>query len=476
MASLKKLPANKRIISRKASLSQQLQAFLGDVFLSKKVVNPKLLLAYSGGLDSSVLLHLLIQVNKTLPFQLSAQHVHHGLSPNADAWADFCVASSKQLNVPITISKVKVENAGLGLEAAARTARYQALEQSEADFILLAHHQDDQAETFLLQLARGAGVKGLAGMGAVNGAWPRFILRPLLDAPRRALLDYAKQHRLTWIEDESNADTKFDRNFMRHEILPKLQKHYPAIQQTISRSAQHMADANTLLDEIAEQDVQSCLQKGMLKLQQLNLKLLQSLSQARIHNALRWWLVQNDCNLPSAAQLLQISQQLFTAKTDAMVKIKVSDSHTLQRYRDCAFLQQNVEAVPAINLLWQGEDEMQLPDGSLLVFSQTLGQGFALNRVPNIKLRIQYRQGGERFWPDLGRPSRSLKTVLQTCEIAPWQRAQLPLIFMDETLVIIPRLMIPNLGTDCLCLVDASCQAKPDEIGLNVHWKQHEKK
>ncbi len=455
MASLKKLPANKPTISKKASLPQQLQVFLVDVFLSENIVNPKLLLAYSGGLDSSVLLHLLYQVNKTLPFQLTAQHVHHGLSANADAWADFCASTCKQLNVPLSISTVKVENAGLGIEAAARAARYQALQQSEADFMLLAHHQDDQAETFLLQLARGAGVKGLAGMATQNGK----LLRPLLDAPHRALLDYAKQHRLTWIEDESNADTKFDRNFMRHEILPVLAKQYPAIRQTISRSAQHMAEANGLLDEIAKQDVQSCLKEKTI-----NLQILKQLSQARINNALRWWLVQNDCNLPSAAQLQQISQQLFTAKTDAMVKIKVSDNYTLQRYRDCVFLQKNMETVPAINLLWNGENVVSLPDGSQLIFSQTLGHGFALNRVPNIKLRIQYRQGGERFRPDLGRPSRSLKTVLQTCEIAPWLRAQLPLIFMDEILVI-----IPNLGADCL--VDVSYQAKPSELGLMVNWQ-----
>ncbi len=455
MASLKKLPANKSIISKKASLPQQLQAFLVDVFLTQKVVNPKLLLAYSGGLDSSVLLHLLVQINKTLSFQLSAQHVHHGLSANADAWADFCTDICKQLHVPLTISTVKIENTGLGIEAAARAARYQALEKSEADFICLAHHQDDQAETFLLQLARGAGIKGLAGMAAQNVK----LLRPLLDAPRRALLDYAKQHRLTWIEDESNADTKFDRNFVRHEVLPRLEKQYPAIKQTISRSALHMAEANTLLDEIAEQDVQACAQDKILHLQSL-----QKLSLVRINNALRWWLVQNHCNLPSSAQLQQITQQLFTAKTDAMVKIKVSNSHTLQRYRGCAYLQQNMETVPAINFLWNGEDIVHLPDGSHLNFTQTLGQGFAINRVPNIKLRIQYRQGGERFRPEVGRPSRSLKTVLQTCEIAPWQRAQLPLIFMDETLV-----MVPNIGADCL--VDASFQANANEMGLMVNWQ-----
>jgi tRNA(Ile)-lysidine synthase len=454
MASSKKLPASK-------GLEHQLKVFLVDIFLSQNKLNPKLLLAFSGGLDSTVLLRLLVETNKTLPFQLRAQHVHHGLSPNADTWVDFCAEVCKKLNVPLTISKLKLnKNSGLGIEATAREARYKALLDSDADFVCLAHHQDDQAETLLLQLARGAGVKGLAGMGAVN----EKLLRPFLDAPRSALEAYAKQHDLAWIEDESNADTKFDRNFMRHEILPALTKQYPAIRQTIGRSAQHMAEANDLIDEIAAQDVQSCLQNGILSLQQLNLRLLQALSKARIHNALRWWLVQNDCNLPSAAQLLQISQQLFSAKTDAMVKIKVSNSHTLQRYRECAFLQKNIEAAPVINLLWQGEDVVQLPDGSSLMFSQTLGQGFALNRVPNIKLRIQYRQGGERFRPDLGRPSRSLKTVLQTCEIPPWQRVQLPLIFMDETLV-----MIPNLGVDCL--VDASYQAKPNEMGLMVNWQ-----
>lgn len=456
MASLKKLPANKPALTKKASLPQQLQAFLVDVFLRKNLVNPKLLLAFSGGLDSCVLLHLLYQVNKKLPFQLTAHHVHHGISSNADAWADFCADACKKLNVPLTISKVEVENTGLGIEATARAARYSALLQADADFILLAHHQDDQAETFLLQLARGAGVKGLAGMATVSGK----LLRPLLDAPRSLLLEYAKQHRLIWVEDESNADSKFDRNFIRHEILPVLAKQYPAIRQTISRSAQHMAQANDLLDEIADLDVASCLQDKTLNLPQLK-----QLSVPRIHNALRWWLVQNNCHLPSLAQLNQICQQLLFAKTDAMVKVKVSATHNLQRYRECAFLLAESETMPAMNLLWQGEEGIALADGSYLMFTQTVGQGFAFKREPNIKLRIQYRQGGERFRPELGRPSRSLKTVLQTCEIPPWQRAHLPLIFMDETLVI-----IPNIGAKCM--VDVSFAANADEMGLTVEWKQ----
>jgi tRNA(Ile)-lysidine synthase len=457
MASSKKLPVSKPSTNKKASLPQQLQAFLIDVFLTKNLVNPKLVVAFSGGLDSCVLLHLLVQVNKTLPFQLSAQHVHHGISVNADTWADLCADTCQSLNVPFSFTKVQVNNQGIGLEAAAREARYNVLFQSDADFVLLAHHQDDQAETFLLQLARGAGVKGLAGMAAVSDK----LLRPLLDMPRKALLEYAKQHRLAWAEDESNLETKYDRNFIRHEALPVLAKQYPAIRQTISRSAQHMAEANDLLDEIAATDVQSCLQDKTSNYQALNLFQLKQLSVARIHNTLRWWLIKNDCSLPSAAQLQQITQQLFYAKTDAAVKIKVSPTHTLQRYRDCAFLLVESQLPPAMNLLWQGEEMLRLPDGSQLVFTQMIGQGFALNRVPNIKLRIKNREGGERFRPDLGRPSRSLKTILQTCEIPPWQRAQLPLIFMDETLV-----MIPNVG------VDVGFKANVDEMGLVVNWQQ----
>ena len=465
MASLKKLPASNATSNKKATLSQQLQAFLADVFGNKNLVNPKLVLAFSGGLDSSVLLHLLVQVNKNLPFHLVAQHVHHGLSPNADAWAAFCTDICKKLNIPLLTSSVQVVNNGLGIEASAREVRYNALLQTNADFIVLAHHQDDQAETFLLQLARGVGVKGLAAMAKENNvtvnttgkniAW----LRPLLDMPRSALLAYAKRYRLAWVEDESNLDTKFDRNFMRHEVLPKLEKQYPAIRQTISRTAQHMAEANDLLDEIAAQDIQLC-SNG----KQLHLQLLRTFSQARINNALRWWLVKNNCKLPSTAQLQQITQQLFYAKTDAMVKIKVSNTHTLQRYRDCAFFNVETRVAPAINLLWQGEATLKLPDGSHLLFTQALGHGFALNRVQNIKLRIKNREGGECFRPDLGRPSRSLKTVLQTCEIPPWQRTQLPLIFMDETLVI-----IPSIGEDCM--VDASFRANVDEMGLLVIWQ-----
>ena len=438
---------------KKSSLEHQLSTFLADVFFSQNRINPKLVLAFSGGLDSCVLLHLLANLRKTLPFQLSAHHVNHGLSPNAKSWANFCAETCAKLNIPFTLSKVKVEqNSGLGLEATAREARYKALLGADADFIVLAHHQDDQAETLLLQLARGAGVKGLAGMGATNGK----LLRPLLDAPRSALEAYAKTNNLTWIEDESNADTKFDRNFMRHEILPNLAKQYPAIRQTISRSATHLADCSALLDDLAELDASHALKQNK---QQLSLQTLASLSAARASNLVRWWLAQNQLAMPSTPVLQQIVQQLLGAKADAAILIKVSDSLTVRRYQGNAYLVPDIAVSEPINLLWQGEECMILPDNSLLIFTQKMGEGFALNRVKNIKLRIKNREGGERFRPELGRPYRSLKQVLQTHAMPPWQREQLPLIFMDETLVI-----IPSVG------VDANLQASNDEIGLVVNW------
>ncbi len=460
MASSKKLPAS----NSKKPLQHQLKVFLADVFLSQNKPNPKLVVALSGGLDSIVLLQLLIEINKTLPFKLHAQHVHHGLSANADAWADFCENVCSKLNIPLTISKVKVnKNSGLGVEATAREARYKALLASEADFICLAHHQDDQAETLLLQLARGAGVKGLAGMPVTSNK----LLRPLLDEPRSRLEAYAKQHKLTWIEDESNFDTKFDRNFLRHEILPKLQKQYPAIKQTISRAARHMAEADILLDELAEIDVISC-QINQEDSKQIALKPLAALSAARINNALRWWLLQNDCDVPSTAQLQQITQQLIYAKSDANIKINLSERLILRRFQGSAYLVNNVqEAITKhqrsiFSLPWQGEQVIILPDQSRLFFNEKIGAGIAMRHLEKAQLNIRYRQGGEELRPDANRPSRTLKSIFQTSNIPPWQREYLPLLFLKDVLAVLPNIAVA-----------ASLKAQPNELGLCVTWQDN---
>ena len=447
---------NSKKLSPSNSLENQLKVLLVEVFTQKKCANPKITLAFSGGLDSTVLLHLLAQCRKTLPLQLSAHHVHHGLSQHADEWADFCEEVCINLNVPFTLSKIKVnKNSGLGLEATAREARYNALLSADAQLICLAHHQDDQAETLLLQLARGAGVKGLAGMGTIYGK----LLRPLLTVPRSHLASYAKQRDLTWIEDESNADTQLNRNFVRHKILPVLEESYPSIRQTLGRSAQHLATANDLLDELAQMDA---IEAGFdaNKTSTINLTTLKNLSEARINNCLRWWLSQNSLQMPSQQQLQQITQQLMHAKSDARIKLKVSAELSLRRYQNRAYLVQDLPSTPPINMLWQGEDIIDLPNKTQLIFSKKMGEGISLRKIENATLFIKFRDGNERFLPQLGRPKRSLKVILQNHAMPPWQREQLPLIFLDKTLVI-----IPNIG------VDASLQANKDEMGLKVSWQ-----
>ena len=435
------------------SFSSRIHQVLTDAFQAQHLVNPQLLVAFSGGLDSTVLLHILSKLRSEFPLKLSAMHVHHGLSTNADVWANFCEKTCSNLNIPFQLKKVLIDKgSGLGIEAAARNARYQALSAPQADFICLAQHQNDQAETLLLQLARGAGVKGLAGMAQVD--LQRKLLRPLLNVSRAELEAYAKQHRLQWIEDESNDDTHFDRNYMRHDVLPALQKRYSAIAQTLSRSAENLADASALLDDLAQLDAGNFAQN-----QKINLNLFKNLSEARQANLMRWWLAQNQIGMPSAQQLQQLLWQLLHAKLDATVKIKVAESQYIQRYQGSAYLVNECVKSPSINLLWLGEEVINLPNETRLIFTKKMGEGLALQA--GFKLRIKYREGGERFRPELGRPSRTLKYVLQASAMPPWQREQLPLIFMDETLV-----YIPNYGAA------AELQAKPNETGCVITWME----
>lgn len=456
MASSKKPPASSLRASKRNSLLVQTKLFLAELFSSQKLINPSLLVAFSGGLDSTVLLHVLTKLQDEFSFKLNAMHVHHGLSSHADEWVRFCEAFCTNLDIPFSTVEVDVDvHSGLGVEAAARNARYQALSFVEEDFICLAHHQDDQAETLLLQLARGAGVKGLAGMAQVDTG--RRLIRPFLNFPQADLKAYAKQYQLHWIEDESNTDARFDRNFLRHKVLPVFDERYPAFSQALGRSAAHLADASNMLDDLATLDAAGALDQSQQSIDMLALGLL---SRERQANLVRWWLANNKVSMPSTALLQQVLKQLLGAKSDAVVKVKVANKLHVMRYQGRAYLVHEFVASAPINICWQGESELLLPNRSRLIFTQKMGEGFAFRRGgSDIKLRIKNRDGGERFKPTLGRPNRTLKYMMQKSEIPPWQREQLPLIFMDETLVI-----IPNTG------VDASMQAGSHELGLTVSW------
>lgn len=292
-----------------------------------------LLLGLSGGLDSRVLLHLLTQAREKVDFRFSAVHVNHRISLNANEWAQFCAEICDRDAVAFHAVEVDVpRNSGLGLEAAARAERYRVLLEQDADAVMLAHHQDDQAETLLLQLLRGAGVKGLAAMGEVSGQ-RKPILRPLLNVSRMDLLAYAKAHDLKWIDDESNLDLAYDRNFLRHQIFPALEQRFAACRKTMARSAGHLAEAAELLEEIAQEDAASIVTEG-----KLNLAGLKKLSDPRIGNLLRFWLTeQSGLNL-SAARIEDIRSQLLNSRIDAQVAIKIGH-RVLRRKRGMAFIE-----------------------------------------------------------------------------------------------------------------------------------------
>jgi tRNA(Ile)-lysidine synthase len=434
-------------------INQQVLDFLSSTLPLSSQSPVKLCLAFSGGLDSCVLLSALLAAQKKLNFELCALHVHHGLSPNADKWADFCSQTCKAAKVPLQVERVKVDQkAGLGIEAAARQARYQVLLESEADFIVLAHHQDDQAETLQLQLLRGAGVKGLSAMAAFDTK--RRLLRPLLDVSRAEIETYASDAKLKWVEDESNQDIQYDRNFIRHELTPLLAQRFPSFQTALARSASHMAEASGLLDDLALLDAETCMQDA-----RLNLLELIKLSEARAKNLVRWWLAGLGFSLPSKERLDEILQQLLHAKADATIKLVIDgENASLRRYQGFAFIETVAEFAP-IAMIWQGESELSLPDGSKLLFERKLGEGLALDRLGVHKLRIAHRKGGERFKPDLNRPTRTLKHLLQEANMPPWLRDRLPLIYFDDALAV-----VPNIGVSCLM------QATEKELGLVISW------
>lgn len=266
------------------------------------------MVGFSGGLDSTVLLHATSRLASGADLALAALHVHHGLSIHADAWAEACARICQGLAVPLRVRKVQVPEAnGEGTEAAARGVRHQALCDHPADWILLAHHADDQAETVLHNLLRGAGVRGAAAMPEARDR----ILRPLLDLSRTMLLDYARYHGLTWIEDESNADRRFSRNFLRHEILPAIGSRFPKAGERLALAASRFGEASALLDDLAALDL--C---GAPATFPLPLSLFRGLSDARARNLLRAMLTWHHVQPPDEVRMKEFVRQLRAAARD----------------------------------------------------------------------------------------------------------------------------------------------------------------
>lgn len=421
-----------------------------------------LIVALSGGVDSVVLLDLLAALSLKMQFKLSAVHVNHGISANADKWGKFCRDLCRTSGIPLKIAKLKISReSGVSLEAAARDARYQVFGKLKADYVVLAQHLDDQAETLLLQLLRGAGAKGLGAMPLVrkqsSDLAPR-ILRPLLEMPRSEIESYARNNQLHWITDESNTDVSFDRNFLRHEIFPVLEQRFPSYRTTFLRASRHLAEASSLLDELAAADGNNCSVAGKLQVEGLR-----KLDSPRAKNLLRHTLVQQGVTLPSTVKLEEILRQLLSSRPDA--KLHIAFGNTEIRCFKGA-LHVRPLAVPAATdwlLAWRGEKLLAIPElGGTVSFLQQKGTGINLSKLMEKAVTIRPRQGGERLRPDCKRPRRSLKNLLQEAALPPWEREMLPLLFSGKHLV-----WVPGIGIDC------EFQAAAGEPGLVVKWQRN---
>lgn len=415
----------------------------------------------SGGCDSVVLMHALASMARTVPIRVTAVHVHHGLSPNADRWAAFCRRLCRREKLSLKVVQVQVDRAeGLGIEAAARVARHRVFATLQVDTIALAHHQDDQAETVLLQLLRGAGLRGLSAMPLL-AASPvstarATISRPLLRLPRAVLEAYARQMGLDWIEDESNADTEFDRNFIRHRVLPLLEARFPAARATLARSSQLLADAASLVEAGALEDL-ALARAGAPD--SVSLAVLGQLGDARAREVLRAWLRQQGVPMPAERRLAEALRQSFSAQANRAVAVRV-DPLTLRRYRDRLYLTgpgldegndparaTETAADGPWTIRWNRRARMRLPMlGGTLVAESVAGAGVSQRLLDAGLLEIGARTfgGSTSLRMRVGDPPRrrTLKNLWQESAIPPWQRARWPLLRLDGELVCVPGVAI----------------------------------
>ncbi|TCV87409.1 tRNA lysidine(34) synthetase TilS [Sulfurirhabdus autotrophica] len=423
-------------------------------------VNPghRLVLGLSGGIDSVVLLDILSQLQSSLDFQLSAVHINHQLSPFASNWATFCQQLCNHYQVPLQLVPVDLNReSGCSLEAVAREARYAEYFKQDVDFVVLAQHLDDQAETLLLQLLRGTGMKGSSAMPVArvckSGA---TILRPLLKSTRKEIESYAELHHLRWVEDESNENVAFDRNFLRHKVFPVFEQRFPAYRQTFLRFSQHFAEASELLDDLAAIDAQHSIVEGRLQLESVR-----DLSNVRAKNVLRYFLGCMGISMPSADRLSEMLRQLLDAAKDANVRIVLGDNE-IRRFKNQAYVcQKTKKGQVELCWTWQGESELKLSGiAGTLIFEKVVGQGISMDKLLSDNVLIRLRRGGERLRPDCLRPRRTLKNLYQEKQIPPWKREAQPLMYSGENLV-----WAAEFGVDC------SYQAQDGEPGLIVKLK-----
>lgn len=404
----------------------------------------RILVAFSGGLDSSVLLHTLVTLRATqLPaLQLRAVYVHHGLSMHADQWGEHCAQVCAAWQVSFQLLRVQVDVGHKGVEAAARDARYQAIARiiDTDETLLTAQHNDDQCETFFLALKRGSGPAGLASMAMEKAFAQSQQLRPLLPISRHQLADYAAKHQLTWIEDESNQDDRFDRNFLRLHIMPSLRQRWPHFPEAVARSAQLCAEQECLLDELLHSTLQSAINKEGA----LDIAALQNISVIKRYALLRRWLARFSMPFPAKEQLQRIWQEVALARKDAEPVLKLGE-HYIRRFRQRLYVLPLISSLKAWRLAWNSDQPLILPESLGTLTWASMGVAVrAARKEESVSIRFG-AQGMQRI---VGREhARSIKKIWQEQGIPPWQRERIPMLYYNDELIAALGVFITQAGS-----------------------------
>jgi tRNA(Ile)-lysidine synthase len=393
----------------------------------------------SGGLDSVVLLHLLATLRKSTEISLTALHAHHGLHPDADKWQEFCERLCAKWSVTIKTHHldVRVKNSQ-GYEASARKARYQWYVSivKPTDYLLLAHHRDDQAETVLLNLLRGAGIRGLSAMSLTSTFERRRVIRPLLGYDRQQLIAYADEHQLRWVEDASNRDLTYSRNYLRHQIVPLLRKRWSAVSGVLAYTAERMRRTQILLEEVAAADLQLTVSQSVEAVagtgHKLSLSGLGDLSDSRFGNLLSYWLRTRGFRPPSHRQMDRVIAELIHRSGSVSAIIRWPGAE-VRRYDDWLYVLRPLPQPVAMGTRrWDIEQPLIVPELNMkMVAVPVYGAGLARARITT-PLVVRWRQGGERCRLVNRAHRQKLKKLLQERRVPPWVRERIPLVYVAD--------------------------------------------
>jgi len=400
-------------------------------------------IAYSGGLDSHVLLHMLASIQNEINPKVVAVHINHGISSDADSWVKHCQKVCEDHSIEFQTFSVDLsQKSDKGTEAFAREKRYEVLGglMNSHDLLLTAHHMDDQLETILLQLMRGSGPDGLVGMPQAREFSKGILLRLLLDYSREQIHKYALSESLSWVEDESNKSNKYDRNFLRNRIIPELLTRWPGALKTAQRAAKHQAEARSLINEVSNSDLDLICESKYTK---VDLSVFDNLSSIRKKNVLRAWIKINKLDMPDAQIIEKIITEVIHANADRNPCIKWKGGE-IRRYRGYLYIMNSLSVHDVeMSKTWNLEGSLKLTSGYLRAVSGK-GNGIKKAMLSDDTVEIRYRQGGEQIKPSGRVETHDLKKLFQDQGILPWLRDRVPLIYYENELIAVADLWVAS--------------------------------